>query len=201
MMLLPGARVTLSGLDRSKIGFGLLSGVGTMIYQLFADLMKFIDTLFLPDKALWALAAGAVGYGYKTYYGYQQTKQAYHLTLTQSLYFQNLDSNAGVLTRLFDEAEEQDSCTAILAYYCLWRYGGPAGASSEDLDTAMDLYLDRYSAVPFVCEKGEGLERLKKLRLVEAEGERYRALSPERAIEVLQTTWDEQFPGRPARVG
>jgi hypothetical protein len=185
MMLLPGARVRLTGLDRGKIGVGLISGVGTLLYQWAFDLLRFLDTLLLRPEAMWALTAGAVGYAYKTWYGYQQTKQAYHLNLTQSLYFQNLDSNAGVLTRLYDEAEEQECRTTILAYFCVWRYAGPEGWSADDLDASMDLYLDRYADVAVVCEKGEGLARLKKLRLVEEKGDRFRAVPLAGAVEAL----------------
>ena len=58
---------------------------------------------------------------------YQSTRQAYHLMLTQSLYYQNLDNNAGVLTRLLDEAEEQECREVLLGYYCLWKYGPEQG--------------------------------------------------------------------------
>src|SRR5262249_7934911 len=114
MMLLPVARVRFTKIDRGWIGLPLLSGAAVAAWNFVNDLFQNIGT--------WGLAAGGIGYGYKSYYGYRQTKQRYHLTLTQSLYFQNLDSNAGVLTRLFDEAEEQECRAAILAYYCLWRY-------------------------------------------------------------------------------
>src|SRR5262249_6070337 len=105
-MLLPGARVKLFLLDRGKIGVGLLSGIATMAWRLSSDLWHFLQHLVLSDTALWGLTAGTLGYGYKSYYDYQQTRQSYHLNLTQSLYFQNLDSNAGVITRLFDEAAD-----------------------------------------------------------------------------------------------
>src|SRR5258708_34741537 len=110
-----------------------------------SELGGLIQSGFMSDATLWGLTAGLAGYGYKSYYDYQQTRQAYHLNLTQSLYFQNLDSNAGVMTRLFDEAEEQEMRTTLLAYYCLWRYAGASGATAEDLDVSMELYLDRYA--------------------------------------------------------
>jgi hypothetical protein len=204
MMLLPGARVHLKLLDRGKSGFSLVSGLAMIAYNLFHELVDFVQTLLLSDHAMWTLAGGCFGYGYKTCYGYQQTKQAYHLTLTQSLYFQNLDSNAGVLTRLLDEAEEQDSRLSILAYYCLWRYAGPDGWSAADLEVSLELYLDRYADVPLLCQKGEALAQLRRLGLVECQGERFRAVPPAQAAAALEGAWDRYRAARlspPARVG
>ena len=45
------------------------------------------------------------------------TKRRYMLNMTQSLYYQNLDNNAGVLLRLLEEGEQQEACEAILAYF------------------------------------------------------------------------------------
>jgi hypothetical protein len=199
-MLLPGARVKLRLLDRGKIGFGLLSGVGTMVFRMHEELGRFISEVTLRGNTAWGLTAGLLGYAYKSYYDYQQTRQAYHLSLTQSLYFQNLDSNAGVLTRLFDEAEEQETRATLLAYYCLWRYGGPAGLPEDELETAMELYLDLYGEVTHLCEPGEPLARLKRLELVEGGAGRFRAVPPENALERLHALRDRNAP-LPARAG
>ena len=67
---------------------------------------------------------GLGGYGYKQYAGYQITKQTYSKMLTESLYYQNLDNNAGVFHRLLDAAEEQECREAVLAYFFLWRFAG-----------------------------------------------------------------------------
>src|SRR5262249_34985139 len=147
-----GAKVKIRLFDRGKIGVGLISGLSTMVWKLFDDLIKFAHDMLVSGTSgkisvLWGLTAGALGYRHKSYYDYRATQQAYHLNLTQSLYFQNLDSNAGVLTRLFDEAEEQETRTTLLAYYCLWRCAGPEGYTSEELEAAMELYLDRYAGL------------------------------------------------------
>jgi hypothetical protein len=189
-MLLPGARVTLRLFDRGRIGFGFLSGLATMAWRMFNDLAEFFQRLVLKDNLLWGLTIGFIGYGYKSYYDYQQTRQSYHLSLTQSLYFQNLDSNAGVLTRLFDEAEEQETRTTLLAYYCLWRFA-PQGANPDELDTFMELYLDCYAEVPLLCETGEALKVLVRLGLAEAHEGRYRAVPLTQALETLRAGWAE----------
>jgi hypothetical protein len=192
-MLLPGARVHLSRLDRGKIGLPLLSGVGVAAWNILQHLAEWVETWAMSPNAMWALAAGGIGYGYKSYHGYRQTKQRYHLSLTQSLYFQNLDSNAGVLMRLFDEAEEQECRLAILAYWCLWRYAGPDGWTAANLDAAVELYLDRYADLPLFCRSNAALTQLQKLHLVESSGERFRVVPPEQAAAILLAGWNKPF--------
>jgi hypothetical protein len=187
VMLLPGARVQMSKLDRGRIGLPLLSGLALAAWNVLQDVAVVLERTLSSPSTMWALAAGGIGYGYKSFHGYLQTRQRYHLTLTKSLYFQNLDSNAGVLMRLLDEAEEQECRLAILAYWCLWRYAGADGWTAADLDASVELYLDRYADLALNCRTNAALTQMKKLRLVEGNGERFRALSPARAIEALQT--------------
>src|SRR5437868_3174186 len=56
------------------------------------------------------------------------------IVYTRSLYFQTLDSNAGVLMRLLDEAEEQECRETLLAYFCLWKYAPAQGWTAAHLD-------------------------------------------------------------------
>ena len=197
MMLLPGARVRLTPLDRGRIGLPFLSGVGLAVWNFFQDLAQFFETLLLSPNAAWGLAVGGIGYSYKSFYGYLTTRQRYHLTLTQSLYFQNLDANAGVLSRLLHEAEEQEALATVLGYHCLWRYAGPEGFTAEDLDTSMELYLDRCVDLAVSVEPGAALARLRKLGLAEGPGGRCRAVPPARAVAVLHAGWDQYFAPPP----
>ena len=67
----------------------------------------------------------------RSFRGYLQTKERYQLSLTESLYYKNLDNNAGVLMRLIDEAEEQENREALLAYYFLRHDVAPTGLTAE----------------------------------------------------------------------
>lgn len=204
-MLLPGAQVRLSRLDKSKIGVPLLSGLAMVAWKVLSTLGVALASLLddavgavlkasgNPTMALWIAASGAAGYGYNTWYGYKQTKQRYHLTLTQSLYYQNLDSNSGVLTRLLDEAEEQDAREALLAYFFLWRLAGEGGWTSTTLDDYIELYLEGTTGLKVDFEIGDALAKLEKMQLLQKNGDRYRAVPIERALEALDTTWDNYF--------
>jgi hypothetical protein len=192
-MLLPGAKVRLTIVDRSKIGMPLLSGLALALWRIGAEIvdvsLNLFDRLFgfmnNPTLALWGITTGAVGYGYRSYYGYQQMKQRYHLTLTQSLYYQNLDSNSGVLFRLLDEAEEQEFRETILAYYFLWRHAGEQGMTIEDLNLTIELFLERFFSLEVAFDIRDAACKLEALHLVKKKGALHHATPPEEALKEL----------------
>src|SRR5262249_7808733 len=80
-MLLPGARVRLSGVDRGRIGVPLVTGAGMIAWRLLGSAWRAIlewgdDVLGLVVGTasgnpwlVWIVASGALGYGYQSYYG------------------------------------------------------------------------------------------------------------------------------------
>ena len=194
-MLLPGARARITAFDRGKISFSLLSGLALTAWRILEQIPQTIAGLFLLDHpaALWGLVTGTVGYGAKTYFGYQQTKQHYNLKLTQVLYFQNLDTNAGVLYRVLDEAEDQRWREVILGYYCLWRHAGDKGWTSRELEDHVETDLKRRANLNVAFGVREALARLGKLNLIEQVDDRYRAQPLARALELLGWTWEHYF--------
>ena len=204
-MLIPGARVHLTTLDRTKIGVPLASGFGWIGWKVVSTLQIALVTLWddvgrflfgsatLNPAVLWGAALGAAGYGYRGWYGYQQTKKSYHLSLTESLYYQNLDSNSGVLTRLLDEAEEQEAREAILAYYFLWRYAGEQGWTSASLEDYIELYLEGNAGVKVGFEIDDALAKLERMHIIQKAGHHYRAVPIDKALEMLDWTWDNYF--------
>ena len=120
-MLLPGTRVQMSLVDRTKIVLPTLSGLSLTIWKLLTGAVAVAAGGMYDGLALCGLVGGSIGYGLRSFHGYLQTKQRYQLSLTESLYYQNLDNNAGVLMRLVDEAEEQENRETLLAWFFLWR--------------------------------------------------------------------------------
>ncbi len=195
-MMLPTARVRMTKLDRSRVTLPFLSGIGMAVWKAAATVLAVLQQLFtdfttllglIPNSPLvfWGIASTAFGYGTKSYFAYQGTKQQYQLLLTESLYFQTLDSNAGVLYRLLDEAEEQECREALLAYFFLWRQGGEPGLTPAELQARIGQCLDCEAHVRIDFESGDALHKLEQLRLAVKEGERYRALPLNRALEML----------------
>ena len=93
--------------------------------------------------AFLGLVGGTLGYGLKSFFGYLHTKDKYHLNLTRSLYYQNLDNNAGVIFRILDEAELQEFAETLLAYAILWRCDRPEGLTPDELDRRAETLLLR----------------------------------------------------------
>jgi hypothetical protein len=189
-MLLPGARVQMPGLTKWKMGGSLFGGLGYMLYTI---MRSFLAAVVLGVAYLLGPLVALFGYGYKQWYGYQVTKQAYSLQLTQSLYYQNLDNNAGVLFHLLDEAEEQECREAMLAYYYLWRFAGERGWSPANLDDYVEMDLERLAGIQVDFEIEDALDKLEKLNIVEKIEGRYRAFPIEKALEMLDWKWDNYF--------
>jgi hypothetical protein len=199
-MLLPGARVKMTRLDKALIAYPLVGGLAIMLYEILNQVLKdpskaSVAALAggLGALASWSVAAALGGYGYKSYHSYQVKKQDYHLRLTKSLYYRSLDNNTGVLMRLLDEAEEQECRETFLAYFCLWKYAPPGGWTPEQLDDYVEMYLEGNAGLKVDFEIGDALAKLERLKIVEKVGGAYRAQPLEKALEMLDWTWDNYF--------
>ena len=138
-----------------------------------------------------ALAFG--GYGYRSYYNYVTKRQNYDLRMTKNLYFQLLDSNAGVISRLMDEAEEQQSREVMLGYYCLLKYAPEKGWTSHQLDDFIELFFTQHFVKKIDYDVVDGIKKLKSLGLVEESGTMLKAIPIEDALQKLQAKWAIQL--------
>jgi hypothetical protein len=189
-MLLPSARLRMPGMQRLKLGGSWAGGLGYLLWSLSAEIVNILQHGWW---LFWGPLAALGGYGYKQWAGYQSTRTNYSLQLTESLYYQNLDNNAGVLFHLLDEAEEQECREAILAYYFLWRRAPAEGWTSADLDDYVEMELERMAELKVDFEIGDALAKLERHKLVLRSGPRYRVLPIDKALETLDYTWDNYF--------
>jgi hypothetical protein len=193
-MLLPGARLKMPSFERGKLGASLMGTFGWIAYKIAQEVGQLATAIVQRNPlAFWGPLSLVLGYGYKQYSGFQTSKQSYSLMLTKSLYFQNLDNNAGVITRLLDEAEEQEGREAILAYFHLWRHAGERGWTTADLDEYVEHDLEGRTGLKVDFEIDDALAKLVRLELVEQIDDRYRAVPIERALERLDCAWDNYF--------
>jgi hypothetical protein len=194
-MMLPGARMQMPGLQRLKLGGSAVAGGAGVGYTLMAKVLAatLVSSIFEAPEVFLGLAIGLFGYGYKQYAGYQSTRNIYNLRLNQSLYYQTIGNNLGVLFHLLDEAEEQECREALLAYYYLWRHAGTNGWRAADLDDYVEMDLERLAKLKVDFEIGDALAKLERLQLVTKNGDAYVAVPIERALEVLDYAWDNYF--------
>jgi hypothetical protein len=190
-MLLPGATLRMPGFHRLKLGGSLVSGAAYIVYSMFSQLGQILQG-FSAALLMGPLAA-VFGYGYKQWYGYQTTRTAFSLRLTQSLYYQTLGTNESVLFHLLDEAEEQECREALLGYYYLWRYAGTNGWAAKDLDDYVEMDLERLANLKVDFEIDDALAKLERLKLVTKNGDRYVATPIAKALESLDYAWDNFF--------
>ena len=197
-MLLPGTTVRMTLLDRGKILLPTLSGVGLTAVKLVHGAATLATASLQGMLALLGMLGGTVGYGVKSFLGYLRTRDKYHLGLTRSLYYQNLDNNAGVLFRLLDEAEEQEFRETLLAWRLL-RDFRDVGATADQLDAAVEQWLQQQCTLDVDFEVSDALEKLLRLRLATRRAspgrtpERYVAVDLSEALETLDRAWDETF--------
>jgi len=189
----PGSRPKMRMWDQGTIGFPLLTGLGMTGYRLAGGAL--LLAAGAANIFAWlGVIGGTVGYGVKSYFGYLNTRNKYQLTLTESLFFQNLDNNAGVLFHLCEDALEQECREAFLAYYFLWREAGHDGWTADQLDDRVEQFLEQAAGLKVDFEIGDAMDKLKRLRVVEqADDGRFRAAPIEQALHNLDAAWDGFF--------
>jgi len=189
-MLLPGTRVKLSLTDQGKIVLPTLSGIAITIWKLLQGALTVALASAYESLAVLSLVGGTLGYGLRSFYGYLQTKQKYQLSLAESLYYQNLDNNAGTLFRLLNEAEEQEFREAVLAYFFLLTKAGEAGWNRVQLDDAIEQFLDESMQLKVAFEIGDAIDKLVRFQLVRhCDDGLLRAVSLREALMALDRAW------------
>lgn len=185
-MLLPGSRVRMTWLDQGKIFVPTLSGVAlTLTKILKTTLWLALTGTFWGIVAFLGCVIGAIGYGVRSFLGYVHTKEKYQLNLTRNLYYQNLDNNAGVIHRLLDEAEEQETREALVAYFVLWTQAAGAGCSETELDRAAEHLLYELTGVPVDFDCHDAVDKLRRFGMAEWSDGHVCALAPEAVLRSL----------------
>lgn len=198
-MLLPGAKIKLSLVDRGKIILPTLSGMAITIYKLIRGLIVLTLAVTVSAILAWIVFIGAVGgYIVKSVLGYFRTKNKFEFGLTRSLYLKNLDNNSSVLFRVLHEAEEQELMEAILCYMMLWDYcrgeGCEAGLDEQELDNIVEAYLFEQTKMDVDFEIHDALGKLARLGLtdVDAQG-RWTPMPLDKSVESLDENWEKIF--------
>lgn len=117
-MMLPASGIQMSWLDHSRIVLPSMYAVGMTLWRVLRNVLLLTFVGLFKTVALFFVVLFALGFGMKSMFTYSvNTRRRYLLNMAQSLYYQNLDNNAGVMFRLLEDGEQQEACESILAYF------------------------------------------------------------------------------------
>lgn len=205
-MLFPNTAVRMRTIDKLLIGVPAVISGGIVLTTKLGASLALLGALFgfwlglssqpveLNKTSLVVLLAGVAtlgGYLWKQFNSFKNRKLKFMQTLTQNLYFKNLDNNAGVFHRLTNDAEEEECKEAILAYFILQTASQPL--TKKELDHQVEAWmLEKWDcAIDF--EIDDALEKLLKLELVQETNGKISAAPIEVAIKKLHQRWDDYF--------
>jgi hypothetical protein len=205
-MLFPNTRLGMRTIDKLMIGIPALVGAGAIFTTQVGTSLLLLGTLLgfwlglhseaveLDEARMVAILAGLGGLGsyfWKQFSNFRNRKLLFMQSLTQNLYFKNLDNNAGVFHRLIDDAEEEECKEAILAYFFLLTAAEPMGVQA--LDEGIEGWFRQSWQAEVDFEIHDAVDKLKGLGLVVQEGEHLSVRDLTQASALLDKRWDEYF--------
>jgi F0F1-type ATP synthase gamma subunit len=131
------------------------------------------------------------GFLFKQFNTFKNRKIQFMKTLTDSLYFKNLDNNQGVFHHLIDAAEEEEFKEAMLAYYFL--ITEHKDLNMESLDQVIEEWFREKLNCPMDFEVNDAIDKLLRLNLVEKQNGFIKAKSLKECNQILDNTWDNYF--------
>jgi hypothetical protein len=205
-MLLPNTEVRMKAADHLLIGVPAVAGaIAVVVTKLGATLLILIavvaallglrkdDVTVHPDHlAALSLGLGALGVHFFRQFGrFKNRKILFMKALADSLYYKNLDNNAGVFHRVIDDAEEEECKEALLAYFGLLVAEKPL--SREELDQEVERWLQARTGLALDFEVDDALAKLERLGLATRRGERFTVQPLPSAKATLDRLWDNYF--------
>ncbi len=205
-MLFPNTQVRMRLLDKLLIGIPAVVSGGIVLTTKLGASLVLLGSLVgywlglhnepteLNQAAIMVLVAGAaalVGYLWKQFNNFKNRKIRFMQALTRNLYFKNLDNNSGVFHRLADDAEEEETKEALLAYYFLLISAEPL--SSQQLDRKIENWFEAKWNCSIDFEITDALSKLRELGLVRESENKLTALPIDQSIVKLDQRWDNYF--------
>ncbi len=185
-MMLPGSQVRMNWMDTGKIGVPTLWGLMMLASRLAKSiwLLAILGAVKFFSSFLFIIAIliASLFYGIKSIVSYSTTKQRYQLSVARNLYYQNLDNNLGALLRLIEEAKQQESCEAILAYFVLIN-SRTVYLAAEQIDEQAETILRSITGIEIDFDVQDALRDLLGFGLVRMTANGWTAVEIEEAIE------------------
>lgn len=191
-MLLPGTRVKFTWFDHLKNLVPSVGGISVTLFKI-ARVGLFVAAITFSIAAVLAgLFIALIGYMVRSVVNHRNAKNRYMLNLTRSLYYQKLDSNAGVACRLLEEAETQRHRECILAYYAILSAGEPI--SMRRFRRRVERMVREMVDVEIEYRATDALDMLTTWGLIRLDHEgRIETCAPEEALRRIGQYWDGLF--------
>ena len=200
-MLFPNSEVRMKNLDKLMIGVPAAIGVVTMSTKIVAVLYFLweglrwvgaktgvhqdeVDVGRLAAQASLVIGACVAIYLFinRQLMNYRFRKITFMKALADSLYFRNLDNNAGAFHRVGDEALEEDIKEAAVAY----RFLSQQPRTAAELDAEIEAWFARELGTTLDFEVADGLAKLERLGLAQRQGNVWTSLAPIAAVAQLR---------------
>ncbi|WP_067688668.1 TMEM143 family protein [Nocardia jejuensis] len=210
-MLYPSVRVRMRPVDKLLIGVpAVVSGIIVLVTKLIGSLGLLVlllafwmglreESVTLDQTALVTLGAGLAafsGYLIRQFSKFKNRRISLMKTLSEHLYFRNLDNDAGVFHHLLDAAEESEVKQALLAYHFLRTAEHPL--TPAELDRTIETWFRRHWNTTFDFKLHEGLAALRTLNLLTHTPDDTLTVTPlPRARQHLDHHWDNLFRTHP----
>ncbi len=195
-MLFPDADIKIKLFDKLKVVIPLVIGAGSSLYKFISYILgKGSSPRLWSQIGFWALVGGLFGVALKGFFSYRNTIEKYLKSLTESLYFQNLDNNSGVFTYLMDNAEEEECKELLLGYFFL-AFNASAISREDELDEAIEAYFREELKTDIDFEVDDSLRKLVELRLVTSKDGDLEAIALPLALEELERHWMSHTLGK-----
>lgn len=193
-MLFPNTRLRMRLRDKLWLGVPAVVGGVPIITKLAPALFAIAILLGLRRgdidyASLIAALGGLIGLGIfvvRQWDKFNSRKMLFLKTVSESLYFRNIDNNDGVLTRLIDEAEEEENKEALLAYFFLL---SERGLTAVELDERIEAWLHSTFDVEVDFEIEDALAKLVRLELAREDGDRFTVVPLDQAVAAIRSRW------------
>jgi hypothetical protein len=203
--LFPDVRVVMGLRDQLLLGVPALIGGVPILLKLASTLTVFFVVagfyLGLSSAVRDADVAGALaavsglialgGFCITQWVRFQRQSLLHQKTLSDNIYYRNVNNNAGIFGYIIGEAEEQECKEAFLAYYFLLT---AADQPSEDaLDRRIETWLRQTFGSDIDFECNDALAKLDKLGVLRRDGGTLAVLPLNDALRQLDRVWDGFF--------
>ncbi len=194
-MMLPASGIQMSWLDHSKIVLPSMYAMGMTLWKVLRNVLLLTLVGLFKTVALFFVVLFALGFGVKSMFTYSvNTRRRYLLNMAQSLYYQNLDNNAGVMFRLLEDGEQQEACESVLAYFvAAVVLAGRKNVTLAEIASQSEAILLEATGISVAFDIEAATRDLVHLGILKMNQEYWTALPMQEAVKELDATLENWF--------